>query len=129
MLVNSFFMFKYKFWHYHTHCNFKSLSVVGLPDEVQWLVFVPHAPPGPAFVQQVPMVLCSVCSDGVFAVVAPLLKSQNIMYTHIHETQCRNCMHCCNITENSDDLKTGNVINEFMEIAKHYLVKRESGLI
>lgn len=36
---------------------------VTLPDEVQWLILVPSPPPGPALVQQVQVVLCSVRPD------------------------------------------------------------------
>lgn len=43
-----------------------------LPDEVQWLILVPSPPPGPALVQQVQVVLCSVRSDWIFAVILPL---------------------------------------------------------
>lgn len=43
-----------------------------LPDEVQWLILVPSPPPGPALVQQMQVVLCSVRSDWIFAVILPL---------------------------------------------------------
>lgn len=53
------------------------------PDKVQRLVLVPNPPPGPTFIQQVPMVLCSMCPDGVLTVVAALYKVQHrhITYT------------------------------------------------
>lgn len=51
------------------------------PDEVQWLILVPNPPPGPTLVQQVSVVLCPVCSYGVFAVVLPLIwKKAHFLY-------------------------------------------------
>ncbi|KAG5267358.1 hypothetical protein AALO_G00220810, partial [Alosa alosa] len=44
---------------------------VCVPDEVERLVLVPDAPPGPAFVQQVALVVCPVSTDRVLASVAP----------------------------------------------------------
>lgn len=52
----------------------KCLVKASLPDEVQWLILVPSPPPGPALVQQVQVVLCSVRSDWIFAVVLPLTR-------------------------------------------------------
>lgn len=47
-----------------------------VPDEVQWLVLVPHTPPGPTFVQQVALVLRSMSADGILAPVTPLENTQ-----------------------------------------------------
>lgn len=47
-----------------------------LPDEVQWLILVPNPPPGPALVQQVQLVLRSVRSDRIFAVILPLRRRE-----------------------------------------------------
>lgn len=60
------------------------------PDEVQWLVLVPDPPPGPTFIQQVPMVLCSMCPDRVFTVVAALVKVRHRYITY-SVFVCTNC--------------------------------------
>lgn len=95
-----------------------------LPDEVQRLVLVPNPPPGPTLVQQVPVVLCSMCSDGVFAVVSPLLEVE----AHTHGQTQRNplnlsvwCHHMESDTE-FDVLLCGYQLD-------CYLMKRESCLI
>ncbi len=62
-----------------------------LPYEVQRLVLVPNAPPGPTLIQQVPVVLCSVCSDGVFAVISALLESKHA-HTDTHVDKHYSCM-------------------------------------